>query len=412
MKKTLLISLCALLTIPMFAQYTEPGFYRVKNKGAANRYISIVNDRVYKGFKSIGISELYQFMGVNALRTVKDPTTDPGSIIYISGASGDLSLEGQGMKTKDLLKNYHLASNGSALCSEYQGQMVYLMDYFEYGGNPEKNATVGVGVNKVRSSAGSYASWEIKKVDNDQEYLGIIPEINIGDKYYTTLYTSFAYQLSAGMKAYYINEHEYNNIAEPAAVLKEIGDKVPAATPAIIECSSNKAVDNKVIPLSSAEAPATINGNELKGIYFCYVKYKGDEKKNGESTVAPMVEEKNVTPYDESTMRVLGSVDGKLALVVAKDNQLEVSDQGKYLLANKAYFPIKSTEANATKSGIQLVDKASFDNLTAISSTTFDKVPANDGVYTLTGIRVKTNNSTEGLSNGIYIINGKKVIIK
>ena len=412
MKKTLLISLCALLSIPTFAQYSEPGFYRVKNNGTAKRYISIVNDRVYKAFKSVGVSELYQPMAINALRTVKDPTSDPGSIIYISGASGDLSLEGQGMRTIELLKGYHLMSSGSALCSEYQGQMVYLMDYFEYGGNPEKNATVCVGVNKVRSSAGSYASWEIRKIDNEQEYLGITPEITIGDKYYTTLYTSFAYQLSEGMKAYYIDEHEYNNIAEPAAVLKEIGNKVPAATPVIIECSSNKAVDNKVIPLSSSEAPATINGNELKGIYFCYVKYRGDDKKNGESTVPNMVEEKNVTAYNESTMRVLGSVDGKLALVVAKDNQLEVSDQGKYLLANKAYFPIKSTEANATKNGIKLIDKASFDNLTAISSTTYDKVPANDGVYTLTGVRVKTNHSTEGLSNGIYIINGKKVIIK
>ena len=356
------------------------------------------------------MTELGQFMGVNALRTVKDPTTDPGSIIYISGESGDLLLEGQGMKTKELLKNYHLVTTGSALCSEYQGQMVYLMDNYEAETN--KDARVGVGLKGVRDAAGTYASWEIKKIDNNQEYLGLIPEITIGDKYYTTLYTSFAYQLSEGMKAYYIDEHEYSNIAEPAAVLKEIGNKVPAATPVIIECSSNKAVENKVIPLSSAEAPAAINDNELKGIYFCYVKYIGDDKKNGESTIDKMVEEKNVTAYNESTMRVLGSVDGKLALVVAKDSQLEVSDQGKYLLANKAYFPIKSTEANATKNGIKLVDKASFDNLTAISSTTYDKVPANDGVYTLTGVRIKTNNSTEGLSNGIYIINGKKVIIK
>lgn len=410
MKKILLITISALLTIPTFAQYEEPGFYRVKNKGAANRYITIVNDRVYKAFKSIGVSELYQFMAVNALRTVKDPVTDPGSIIYISGESGDLSLEGQGMKTRNLLKGYHLVSTGSALCSEYQGQMIYLMDNFEIG--EEKNATVGVGVNKVRGNAGTYASWEIKKIDNDQEYLGVKPDITVGDKYYTTLYTSFAYQLPEGMKAYYIDEHQYSNIAEPAAVLKEIGGKVPAATPVILECSSNKVEDNKLKPLSSAEAPAAISGNELKGIYFCYVKFSFDDRSRGESTVENMVEEKNVTDYNESTMRVLGSVDGKLALVVAKDNQLEVTNKGKYLLANKAYFPIKATEASATKGGIKLVDKASFDNLTAINSATYDQAPSANGVYTLTGVRMKADNSTEGLPSGIYIINGKKVIVK
>ncbi len=399
----------------MLAQYTGEGFYRMKNNGTAKRYISIVNDTVYSGFKSIGLTELNQIQTVNALRTVKNPVSDPGTIIYISGSTGDLSLEGQGLRTQDLLKGYKLNASGSndaqQLSSEYKGTMIILMD--DYDADTKKDAAVGVGVTKVAREANQYASWNIIKVDNENEYLGIVPEITIGDKYYTTLYTSYAYQLSEGMKAYYVSEHEYSDtkIAEPAAVLKEITGKVPAATPVILECTSNKAEDNKLTPLKSSDAPSAVSGNELKGIYFCYIKMKDNDKDELENQKA--TEEKNATAYESSSMRVLGSVNGQLALIQATDKQLVVTNKGKYLPANKAYFPIKASEANSTKNGIMLVDKTAFDAaLTAITNVTSDEKATKSGVFTLTGVRAKADNSTEGLSNGIYVINGKKVIVK
>ncbi len=397
----------------MLAQYDGEGFYRIKNEGAAKRYITIVNDRVDSNFKNFSVNDYKTWRAVNALTTVKDPITDPGTILYITGNTGNLSLEGQGMKTSNLLKNYKLMAQGSQLCSEYKGTMVFMTD--NYDAEIGKDATVGVGLSAIAKEAGTYASWNFIKVGNQEEYFGVIPEVKVGDKYYTTLYTSFAYQLSEGMKAYYINEHEYSDtkIAEPTAVLKELTGKVPEATPVIIECTSNKAVDNKLIPLKSSEAPAGVKDNEMKGIYFCYVKYSFDDKSRGESETAAAKELKNVTEYSASTMRVLGSVNGQLALIQATDKQLEVTNKGKYLPANKAYFPIKASEANATKNGIKLVDKSTFDAaITAIVTIANDEKPSKHGVFTLTGIKAKADNSTEGLSTGIYIINGKKVIIK
>ncbi len=46
--------------------------------------------------------------------------------------------------------------------------------------------------------------------------------------------------------------------------------------------------------------------------------------------------------------------------------------------------------------------------ITTVTTTT----PAATGVYTLSGVRLNTTGSTEGLPTGIYIINGKKTIIK
>ena len=227
----------------MLAQYTgeeSEGFYRIKNNGAAKRYITIVNDTVDNNFKKFTVNDYKTWRAVNALTTVKDPTNDPGSILYISGNTSDLSLKGQGMDTSVLLgSNYKLMKNGSQLCSEYKGTMVFMTD--NYDADTNKNATVGIGLSSIAKEAGTYASWEFVKIDNEKEYFGITPEIELDNKYYTTLFTSFAYQLSDGMKAYYVNEHEYrtDKITEPLAVLTEVPtNQIPAGTPVIIECIS------------------------------------------------------------------------------------------------------------------------------------------------------------------------------
>ena len=403
----------------MLAQYTgeeSEGFYRIKNNGAAKRYITIVNDKVDNNFKKFTVNDYKTWRAVNALTTVKDPTNDPGSILYISGNTSDLSLKGQGMDTSVLLgSNYKLMKNGSQLCSEYKGTMVFMTDNYDADNN--KNATVGIGLSSIAKEAGTYASWEFVKIDNEKEYFGITPEIELDNKYYTTLFTSFAYQLSDGMKAYYVNEHEYqtDKITEPLAVLTEVPtNQIPAGTPVIIECISNKPSDNKLIPLKSSSS--TIKNNELIGIYFCYIKYSFDDVNRGESETDAAKELKNVIEYDAQEMRVLGTVDGKLALTVANDKQIVVTNKGKYLPANKAYLPIKYSESSITQKGIKLVDKKTFDDAitaaAAIRNINNNEVQTTSGVFTLTGTRIKSDNSTEGLANGIYIINGKKVIIK
>jgi len=112
-------------------------------------------------------------------------------------------------------------------------------------------------------------------------------------------------------------------------------------------------------------------------------------------------------------MRVLGKdAEGNLALIPATNNELVVTDLGKYLPANKAYFTISEKEAEATKNGIKLLNKADFDTATAIQSVVSKTATEKSGIYTLTGAKVAEGNSTEGLTKGIYIINGKKVVVR
>ena len=179
-------------------------------------------------------------------------------------------------------------------------------------------------------------SWNLIPVtESESQYFGVKPEIEVGGKYYTTLYTSFAYQLSTGMKAYYI---KHNN--EEMAEMTEIeGGLIPEATPVIIECTSNKVADNKLTPLSST-SKSNIQ-NTLKGVYFCNViKWAMDDE---EEIVHPNW---NTTKYDAAKMRILGNINGKLGFVKA--------DNLRYLPANKAYLPV---QANAS-SNIELVDEA------------------------------------------------------
>ena len=412
MKKLLLSSIMAAMTLPLMAQYTDAGFYRIQNKGAAKRYISIKNNRVEKRAKEVEFTTgASGEITVWSLQTVKNPVTDPGSILYISGAPSDLSLEGQGMKTSNLLSQYKLQSNQTSLFSEVSKSGVsitaILADNYEAENN-EDAAVVIIYGSKITGNYGSYKSWEIVKVDNKDEYFAVEPELKVGDKYYTTLYTSFAYELPDGIKAYYVDDHEYTKAKEPVAELKEIEDVVPQATPVILECTSNKIEDNILKP--RVQSPKAIAGNELKGIYFCGVLLAGGKERTKDWYLD---EWKNVKAYDNNTMRVLGTnAEGNLALVPATDKQLTVTDLGKYLPANKAYWTIDEKEADATKNGIKLVNKAGFTEATAIQNIVADKYATKQGIYTLTGSRIADGTSTEGLAKGIYIINGKKVIVR
>ena len=55
---------------------------------------------------------------------------------------------------------------------------------------------------------------------------------------------------------------------------------------------------------------------------------------------------------------------------------------------------------------------ADYDVATSISKVMSEDKTVKEGIYTLTGVKVKDTNSTENLPSGIYIINGKKQVIR
>ena len=397
------------MVFPLFAQYSGEGFYRIKNRGGAGRYISVQNDKVSEESKKLDLSSgTAQSVPIEALQLVKSREGNPGTILYVKGNATGFTLEAQGMNTQELLEKMGQRdmklqmSSQNELFSSYQGMQVDLIDFcFDYP--ISKDSWCGVaGTSYIRQlypEDKQYALWDFKKIDNENEFFGIDPNegIEVGGKYYTTLFTSFAYQLRDGMKAYYIDQHIYdtNLVKEPIAELKEITDgKIPAATPVIIECSSDNVANNKTTLLDETLTP--ISGNELKGRVFCFITKESDDQSM-----------KNALQFDQNTMRVLGVVDGKLAFVA---NNSAALNKG-YIPANKAYLPISSTFAASTANGIKLLLPSEYAVAASIKAVTSEE-PAKEGIYTLTGTKVKDTNSTDNLPKGIYIINGKKQVIR
>lgn len=385
MKRLIFLLISGITALPILAQLNGDGYYRIQNTSSYGRYLTISNNKVDDENKN-NISKGEQG-SVFGLRTITNPVSDPSSIIYISKegtGQHEYNFVAQGINPLNFLKSQgavlkiYPQNNGYWLYGAKGGLSRYMAD-----NNGSDGYIIVIG-SKERDK--DNALWKLRPIDQINEYLGIQPDPNIkvGNKYYTTIYAGIPFQLGEGMKAYYVGEGKFDN-GTPYAELKEINGKVPAATPVIIECSSLDPADNKVTLLTNNEAPAAISGNNLVGVYFCYIKMFPNT--DMENPSANYQEIKNAIDYDSKKMRVLGLVNGKLGLVDASDDALVVTQivtkdrktvlgQGRYLPANKAYFPIDESVAEATKNGILLLDKQGIEDLSKLitdNKATFEK---------------------------------------
>ena len=109
----------AVIAIPLFAQYSGPGFYRIQNQGEAGRYISIQNDKVSEESKSISLSSGKAVNeAVEALQLVKSKDGNPGTILYISASTSGFTIEAQGMNTEKLLKDFGYGNQSLQMSSQ------------------------------------------------------------------------------------------------------------------------------------------------------------------------------------------------------------------------------------------------------------------------------------------------------
>ena len=397
--KRLVLLLFAAATIPAFAQLNGDGYYRVQNV-QSGRYATIVDNKADKN-NIISTSNIDAY-AINMVNGFEKVASDPGSILYFEKTSQGYVLRGQGLDSHQLT-GYYLqlnaartegVSNAYWASGVYKGVTKYLYEAYD--------DTFGFGymTSSSKNPNGSQRSrdWYILPVNNQEgHYFGVTPDLKIGEKYYTTLFASFPYQVSEGMKAYYVKRYRIGGDLGPMAEMTELENGiVPGGAPVIIECSSSQPGDNKITPLTSKVSNNL--QNELKGIYFCNViKWAMDDEPEPDHL------NWNTTAYDPVTMRVLGEVNGKLGFVKA--------DNLDYLPANKAYLTVTEEEsAQPVSSSISLVDAAVF--ISGIQSITADKAVKDKGVYTLTGNKVQEDLSTENLPAGIYIVGGKKVIVK
>ena len=312
MKKYIFALFSLLFAISSFAQLNGNGYYRVKNV-ASERYITVIDNR-----GSINVGTTSADLGaVRLYKGFDNVVSNPASILYVEETASGYKFYAQGTDTYQIIGYYlklrKLADNKYMAYQSASGLTMYL-------GDPEKSNVVDgpLGTN----AKGDYNKWYILPVDDSSDnYFGFTPEVKCGGNYYASFYASFPFsKVSKDLKFYYVNM-----VSNGMAVYKELsGESVPASTPIIVKCSSDKPSANKVdIVANKASVPSD---NLLGGVYFC------NESNDNH---------RNVVAYDPHTMRVLGVMStGELGYVKANID---------YLPANRSYLKVPAGSPDEIK---------------------------------------------------------------
>lgn len=109
---------------------------------------------------------------------------------------------------------------------------------------------------------------------------------------------------------------------------------------------------------------------------------------------------------------VLGEVINKAGMGILRANNLVATDGNKTIIrGGKGYInPNLVTTIEGAEEGMTLTTEGTLDAIKAIVSAT--KGNNNGNVYTIDGQLVRKSAETKGLPKGIYVVGGKKIIIK
>ena len=238
------------------------------------------------------------------------------------------------------------------------------------------------------------AMWILEEVNNTN-YFGVKPSANMrgrDGKYYTTLYVDFPFKIVGDVKAYTIEGVDAKNAqGYYFAKVKELaqqGDVVPAQTAVVLECNSTNPADNQLLPTGD-EKPKTSN-NRLCGTFF-------GGSINGMTVKDGAGNDYNVT-HDNIRAFNINTADSRnpIGFYKVKSNVTNIP-------GNKAFLVLTNAEAQAKSFVLEFEDGST----TGIETIETSKNSTEDGVYyDLQGRRV------ENPTRGIYIVNGKKVVIK
>lgn len=377
MKRVIISALVSILTPTLAtAQLSGNGFYRIQNN-ASQRYITINDDIIGQVNTSSTTADLSNIVTWRGFDYVK---SNPASIIYIESVGSKYNLSAQGTSVYKIAggRTYiditDKGGNTYEFSVSYSGAKIKLYD-------DSKSADKG-GV-RQSSSDQSYALWRMLPINTSDNYLGLQPTVQVGDSYYGTLYADYAFKrVSDGIKIYYINAED-----EGRCRLKEITSEViPAATPIIFKCSSNDPAQNMVMPVTDeAEKPTD---NYLAGTYFASTTNK----------------HKEYVEYDDATMHVLGvGADGQLSFVTAKSTDL-VND-GQHIPMNTCWLRV----FNNLTGNFTVLDETQYAGISTVNPDEETVSPNKQGIFSLSGVRM---DSSRQLKPGIYIQNGKKMVIK
>lgn len=290
------------------------------------------------------------------------------------------------LKKIDNGRNYNPSDLTNTSHNEYEGTL----PKFDFVNNNNTDTYFGPEL----PVTGDAAMWILEKVD-DTNYFGVKPSTNMrgrDGKYYTTLYVDFPFQIKGDVKAYTIEGVEAKNADgyyfAKVKKLAQQGDVVPAQTAVVLECNSTNPADNQLLPTGD-ETPETSN-NRLCGTFF-------GEAINGLTVKDGTGAERNVT-RDNIRAFNINTADSRNPIGFYKLNNTVTTIPG-----NKAFLVLTNAEAQAKGFVLEFEDGGT----TGIETIENSRHSTEDGIYyDLQGRRV------ENPTRGVYIVNGKKVVIK
>lgn len=218
-------------------------------------------------------------------------------------------------------------------------------------------------------------------------------------KYYTTMFTYFPYQLTEGVKAYYLpitgNIEDTYNQEKSEVYFTEISGTVPMESAVVLECDDVYSGSNNIlIPLMASQNPGKLPGTNLLNGYISLYNQDGSGP--------------NLEPNDKKYMFILSKIGEDLGwFYYTKDNMTP----NKAFLDLREYAQTLDEHEHEARSLKFSFGKNDDDNeATGIIAPKYaEKV---DGaLFDLNGRRV-TDGDAYGLKKGIYISNGKKIVVK
>ena len=310
-------------------------------------------------------------------RYINADRINQGQTYYLMSGALKKVEKGRAYNPSDLANTSH---------NEYDGAL----PKFDFVNNNTTDQWFGAELPVVKDAA----MWILEKVD-DTNYFGVKPSTNMkgrDGKYYTTLYVDFPFQIKGDVKAYTIEGVEAKNADgyyfAKVKKLAQQGDVVPAQTAVLLECNSTNPADNQLLPTGD-ETPVSSN-NRLCGTFF-------GSAINGLTVKDGAGNNYNVT-YDNIRAFNINTADSRnpIGFYKVKSNVTNIP-------GNKAFLVLTNAEAQAKGFVLEFEDGGT----TGIETIENSKHSTEDGVYyDLQGRRV------ENPTRGVYIVNGKKVVIK
>ena len=355
MKKVLTLIFMAGMVLNAAAQLDD-GFYRIKNT-ATGRYIVMYDPYVLVNKATVTVN-LAALQTVSSFNSV---SSHMGSVWYMQN-QGDSQYDlycqhsSLGANSNGFYPKIYKNGDTYRVYGEYNGLTKYLSDV---DADEEDPGEGHISVN------GQNVSWEFIPIGGDN-YVGIEPETDADGYYWATFMSGFPFKLSSGMKAYYVYSIDDHGFA-----MEDMGSEIPARVPVILRLNGSNPSDNIITVIKNSDAAAPSN-NKMYGTWYS-------------SNLGGKHESYNV--ICEPQNRVLGKSGGRLAFV-----------KGSGVIEhNRGYIDVSSS-----------ADDAIIESTSGIKSIENDSDIEN-GIFTLTGQKVPEGTTPR---SGVYIKNGKKMVIK